>query len=335
MAQTFKRLPAGLLNRLAGEPVVIEGRTLDKVAQVFWNQGQKQEPNYAVDTQRAGIKIGADLLSAKAPAMASIEDRSVDAGRHELAIRIFKPRSVPENAPVMLWFHQGGFVIGGIDCTDSMCAHFAEGTDCIVVSGSYRLAPEHKFPAQLRDGETIFAWLAENAANLGANPQKIIVGGESAGGFIAAHLAQYANNNADLPKAFAQLLVYPWLQADEETSSYTHFENAYPLGKPMLDWFGQLALENQDQRQDPEASPGKAENLEGLSPAFIHPAGFDPLTQEAEDYANRLKEAGVDVTFKRFDSLTHSFLIMTGAIPAAMTALNEICEELRTFLKNQ
>lgn len=337
MAQSFKHLPKGLLGPLVGEPVEIDGRTLDPIMQIFWNQGQKQAltqaVSFSVDAQRAGIRIGAELLAARVPPGVSKEDLKVPAGDHDLDIRVYRPKGLAENSPVLLWFHQGGFVIGGIEETESAAAHFADGIGCIVVSGSYRLAPETKFPSQLRDGETIYDWLSANAASLGGDPTRVMVGGDSAGAFLAAHLAQYARGEGKTP-ALAQLLVYPWLQAKGTTRSYTTFANAYPLGASMMEWFVSEVFGSDESRASAEASPGLAEDLSNLPPAFIHPAGFDPLTEEAEDYANRLKEAGTEVTFKRFDTLAHSFLIMTGAIPAARNALDQICEEMRNFLKN-
>jgi acetyl esterase/lipase len=338
MAQSFKYLPGGLMNKLAGDAIVMDGRTLDPLLQVFWKQGQEQAvEQFNVETSRAGVKIGAKLLAAPHRPMKSIKNMTVTTEDREIPIRVFTPKNVSDNSPVLLWFHQGGFVIGDIDCTQSNCTHFADQVGIRVISVGYALAPENKFPAALRDAEATMDWLIQNAPSIGADADQILVGGESAGGFLAAHICQYANRGLALEgkKPICQILVYPWLQSRGNTKSYETFASAYPLNRALMDWFVATGFDKEEDRELPEASPGLAPDLAGLAPAFIHPAGFDPLTDEAEDYANRLRDAGVDVTFKRFNSLAHSFLMMTGAIPAAKAAEDEICEEMRTFLKNR
>lgn len=340
MAQSFKYLPGGLRSKVAGAPVIMSNRTLDPTFQIFWNQGQAQALAAAgevptVEAMRAGIQLGTVLLANTPRPMAKTEDRTIEQDGLEVPIRIFTPRGIGPNAPVLLWFHQGGFVIGGIDCTDGAATVMAEDIGCVVISAGYRLAPEHKFPAALDDGDAVFKWLAINGEKIGIDPTKIMVGGESAGGFLAAHVSQTAarDKSGTGKKPICQLLVYPWLVANGETKSYETFADAYPLGSGLMAWFGALCFENEEASNSPEANPGKAEDLQGLPPAFIHPAGFDPLTDEAEDYARRLEAAGVRVTFKRFDSLAHSFMGMAGALPAAKAAINEITSELRSFLK--
>ncbi len=339
MAQSFKYLPGGVRSKIAGAPVFMDGRTLDPTFQIFWNQGQAQAlaaggQAPTVEAMRAGIQLGTVLLANTPRPMAKTEDRTIEQDGLEVPIRIFTPRGVGSNAPVLLWFHQGGFVIGGIDCTDGAATLMAEDAGCVVVSAGYRLAPEHKFPAALDDADAAFKWLAINGAEIGIDPDKIMVGGESAGGFLAAHVSQSANKDKSGTgkKPICQLLVYPWLIANGETKSYETFTDAYPLGSGLMAWFGALCFEDDATSKSPEANPGKAENLEGLPRAFIHPAGFDPLTDEAEDYAKKLEAAGVKVTFKRFDNLAHSFMGMAGALPAARTAVDEISAELRQFL---
>lgn len=339
VAQSFKHLPETLRKRLTGDPVRIDGRTLDPIFQIFWKQGLAQAEGsnrFKVDEMRAGIKTGSDLLANKPLPMDTIEDLTIVQDDLEVPIRIFTPKGIGPNSPALLWFHQGGFVIGDIDCTDGFCTLVAEGDRCVVVSVGYRLAPEHKFPAALEDADAAFKWLARNGSDVGIDPDKIMVGGESAGGFLAAHIAQGATHDRSGTgkKPICQLLVYPWLIAAGETRSLETFANAYPLGRDMMEWFGDLCFRNDEARKAPEANPGRAENLRGLAPALIHPAGFDPLTDEAEDYARRLEAAGVEVIFKRFDSLAHSFLGMAGALPAARAAIDEIIGEIRTILAN-
>lgn len=341
MAQSFKYLPGGLTGKLGGDTVTMDGRTLDPTFQIFWKQGQAaaaaagaQAPN--VEAMRAGIKMGAVLLANAPRPMAKIEDRTIEQDGCTVPMRIFTPRGIGPNAPVLLWFHQGGFVIGGIDCTDGAATLMAQDIGCVVISAGYRLAPEHKFPAALDDGDAVFKWLAINGKEAGIDPDKIMVGGESAGGFLAAHVSQSANidKSGTGKKPICQLLVYPWLIAKGETKSYETFADAYPLGSGLMHWFGAMCFENEEDAKGPLANPGKTENLEGLPPAFIHPAGFDPLTDEAEDYAKRLEAAGVPVTFQRFDHLAHAFMGMAGALPAARSAIDVMTGELRAFLAN-
>lgn len=339
MAQSFKYLPGGIRSKMAGAPISMDGRTLDTTFQIFWKQGQAQAAAAGaeaptVEAMREAIRMGAVLLANKPRPMARIEDRTIVQDDLEIPMRIFTPKGIGPNAPVLLWFHQGGFVIGDIECTQGAATLMAEDIGCVVVSAGYRLAPEHKFPAALDDGDAAFKWLATNGGEIGIDPDKIMVGGESAGGFLAAHVSQSAarDKSGTGKKPVCQLLVYPWLVANGETKSYETFADAYPLGSGLMAWFGALCFEDEAASNSALANPGKAEDLEGLPPAFIHPAGFDPLTDEAEDYAKRLEAAGVDVTFKRFDGLAHAFMGMAGALPAARSAVDEISAELRAFL---
>jgi acetyl esterase len=339
MAQSFKYLPDGLTGRLGGDPVMMDGRTLDPTFQIFWKQGQDAAAGAEAPTvgaMRAGIEMGAELLANAPRPMAKIEDRTIEQDGCTVPMRIFTPRGIEPGAPVLLWFHQGGFVIGGIDCTQGAATLMAQDIGCVVISAGYRLAPEHKFPAALDDGDAVFKWLALHGAEVGIDPDKIMVGGESAGGFLAAHVSQSANvdKSGTGKKPICQLLVYPWLIANGETKSYETFADAYPLGSGLMEWFGALCFEDEAASHSPLANPGKTENLAGLPHAFIHPAGFDPLTDEAEDYAKRLEAAGVPVTFKRFDGLAHAFMGMAGALPAARAAIDDITSELRAFLAN-
>lgn len=339
MAQSFKYLPGSLKGKMAGAPISMDGRTLDTTFQIFWNQGQAQaaaagDAVPTVEAMREGIRMAADLLANKSRPMAKIEDRKLVQDGLEVPVRIYTPRGIGPNAPALVWFHQGGFVIGGIECTEGAATLMAEDIGCIVVSVGYRLAPEHKFPAALDDGDAVFKWLAVNGQEIGVDPDKIMVGGESAGGFLAAHVSQSANRDTSGTgkKPICQLLVYPWLIANGEAKSYETFADAYPLGSGLMAWFGAQCFEDEAVSSSALANPGNTEDLEGLPPAFIHPAGFDPLTDEAEDYAKRLEAAGVEVTFKRFDGLAHAFMMMGGALPAAKAAIDEMTGELRGFL---
>jgi acetyl esterase len=235
----------------------------------------------------------------------------------------------------MVFFHGGGWVVGSIDTHDGMCRSLANACGCVVVGVDYRLAPEQKFPGALDDCFCATLWAGENAATLlGCDPARLIVAGDSAGGNLAAAVALEARNHAE-PKIAHQLLIYPALDYRFDTKSYLENAEGYYLTKATMEYFWQQYLENEDLALNPYACPLRAAELENLPPATIITAEYDPLRDEGEAYAKRLKQAGVKAVVKRYDGMIHGFLRRTRFFNAARKCLEDIAEEINAIPRTE
>lgn len=257
-----------------------------------------------------------------------VVDRTIPGPGGDLPVRIYTPVLATEGAPqaCLVWYHGGGWVIGDLDTTDGVCRALCGRAAATVISVDYRLAPEHPYPAALDDAEAAFDWVRDHAEDLYLAPDRIAVGGDSAGGNLAALVAQSRRGQV----AF-QLLIYP---ATDLTNSHpSHEENAegYLLTRDHMVWFTQHYLGDHD-RTDPRVSPLHAGDLSGVAPAFVLTAEFDPLRDEGEAYAARLEDAGVEVAARRYDGMIHAFFGLRGAIDRADEALDEAAAALTRAL---
>jgi acetyl esterase len=259
--------------------------------------------------------------------VARIEDRTVPGPAGPIPVRIYIPEG-PAIKPVLVYFHGGGWVIGNITTTDAACRSLANQAGCVVVSVDYRLAPEHKFPAAPEDCYAAVCWVAENAAALGVNPGQVAVGGDSAGGNLAAVVSLMARDRGG-PAIGFQLLVYPVTDYNLETASYQENAEGYFLTRSMMAWFWQHYLTNEAEGRHWMASPLRAESLQGLPPALVITAEFDPLRDEGEAYAQRLEEAGVPVVARRYPGMIHAFFTMPEVLSDGKAAIAEAAGVLR------
>jgi acetyl esterase len=225
-----------------------------------------------------------------------------------------------------LYFHGGGFVIGSPDTTDGICRTLAERAHCLVISPHYRLAPEAPFPHGLDDCRRALKWAHDHAREIGGVAKKISLAGDSSGGNFAAVIAQMSR--ADGPLLCHQLLLYPVLDRNFDRPSYREFEEGYLLSAELMRWFWRQYVPA-DLAADWRVSPARQVDLNGVAPATIFTAEYDVLRDEAEDYASRLRDAGVPTILKRWDGQIHGFLLQQGAIDDADAALSEAAEALR------
>jgi acetyl esterase len=232
--------------------------------------------------------------------------------------------------PLLLFFHGGGWMFGDLDTHDAVCRFLAERSGVRVLAVDYRLAPEHPFPAAYDDALEAFRWLGKNAESLGADPGRLAVGGDSAGGCLAATTALAAAEEG-LPLAF-QLLVYPGTDMRGGSESRALFAQGFYLTKAFMDLACECYAPDPVQHTDPRMSPVYAEVPPGLAPAYIVTAGFDPLRDEGEAYARRLAEAGVEVELERFPDQIHGFFNVVGAGRTARAANAEIAAKLGAAL---
>jgi len=256
------------------------------------------------------------------------QDRSAENDRPDRSAAA--PEGSEAGAPLLVYYHGGGWTIGDLDTHDPVCRFLAAEAGVRVLSVEYRLAPEHPFPAAVDDAFAAFGWAAERAGELDIDPARIAVGGDSAGGNLAASVSLLARDGGG-PRPAMQLLIYPVTDAVGGASRRL-FAEGFLLTKADMDWFELHYLSGGAAGEDPRISVLRAEDLSGLPPAYVATAGFDPLRDEAEDYAARLRAAGVPVALRRHPSLIHGFANMTAISRSARAAMYEVAGALRMGL---
>ncbi|MFN8037172.1 MAG: alpha/beta hydrolase [Acidimicrobiia bacterium] len=279
------------------------------------------EPDTTVGEIRSAIN---ELLTAAEPTvdLAHVEDRMIPGPHGDIPIRVYRP-AVDRDLPVLVYYHGGGWVIGNVDTHDGVTRELANRVGCVVVSVDYRLAPEHPFPVPVDDCFFALEWVHAHAAELGADPERIAVGGDSAGGNLTAVVSLLARDAGGPPLVY-QLMIYP--VTDYEFDSESMRENAvgYFLEVEGMQWFYDHYLEGDVERAaDWRVSPMRAANLRGLPPAMVITAEFDPLRDQGEAYANRLREAGNSVVSTRYGGMFHGFFGMQAFMEPAEIALDE------------
>jgi acetyl esterase len=257
-----------------------------------------------------------------------IRDLKVPGPAGEIPLRVYCPK-VPSPAPALIYFHGGGWVLGDLESHDHVCRALANSAACVVISVDYRLGPEHKFPAAVDDSYAATCWIADHAAELGVDPSRIAVGGDSAGGNLAAVVSQIARDRGGPSLAF-QLLIYPGTDMRMSLPSIDENADGPFLTKAAMHWFLDHYLNSAEDRLNPLASPLLASNLRGLPPAFILTAECDPLRDEGEAYGLRLEEAGVPVEIQRYDGMPHGFFSFAAALDGGRRAMSDATSRLRS-----
>ncbi len=265
--------------------------------------------------------------------VADIRDLQIDGPAGAIPIRVFTPEGSGP-FPVLIYFHGGGWVMGDPSTHENITQPLTNRTGCVTVSVDYRLAPEHIFPAAVEDAYATTRWVVENSDSINGDGNRIAVGGDSAGGNLAAAVCLKARNERG-PSLAYQLLLYPALDLSSfGTDSYRECGEGYGLPLEMMEWCRGHYLPAEPDRLNPYASPLVAEDLTNLPPALILTAEFDPLRDEGAEYANRLKDAGIAVKYSCYDGMVHGFLSVGGAITRAKDAIDEAASELRAIFKS-
>jgi acetyl esterase len=265
------------------------------------------------------------------PLPCEVEERALPGAEGSLRAVVFRPRGESNQLPVLVYLHGGGFVIGSATSHANVCRLLACRARCVVVSVEYRLAPEHRFPAAVDDSVAAFRHVREHARSLGGRSDRVAIGGDSAGGNLAAVTCLAVRDAGDAPPLL-QALIYPCTDFRRGHASHQHFASGFFLDRPKIDWFMDSYLERPEQALDPRASPLLAPRLDGLPPALVLTAGFDPLRDEALEYVERLREARVAVEHHCAERLIHGFFNMGGAIPAARETVIGYADLLRVRL---
>jgi acetyl esterase len=266
------------------------------------------------------------MLAGAAEDVAKVENRKIPGPAGQISLRIYTP-SGPGPFPMLVFYHGGGWTIGDLDTHDAACRSLTNGARCVTVSVDYRLAPESKFPAAVEDCYAATLWAAEHARELGGDASRLAVGGDSAGGNLSAVISILARDRRR-PAIKFQLLIYPATDAALDTYSHKTFTDYFLTDEAVKYLWGCYLRDDADQK-DPLASPALAKNHQGLPPALIITAEFDPLRDEGEAYGEKLRKAGVPVTVTRYDGMIHGFFTMGGVLDQGKHAVAQASEALR------
>jgi Esterase/lipase len=282
----------------------------------------------SVDVARAQSNIVRAKVQPPAPQLRRVEDGVMEWGERQIPYRLYSNSATDIVQPLVVFFHGGGFVLGGLDSHDIVCRQLCEASGCNVLAVDYRLAPENKFPAAVEDAVDAVKWAQAHAKALGADAERLAVAGDSAGGNLATVAAMRLKDEG-LPFVKLQLLIYPVTDQAGEQESKTRYGQGYGLTLNSMEYYAQQYFNTVEERADWRASPLRRDDLSGQPDALVLTAGYDPLVDEGEAYALRLAQAGVRVTLKRFPGQIHGFISRGGMIPEAMEAIAEAASLLR------
>ncbi len=325
--------------RLFGTPPTIDGQTLAGDMQVLIRLAELSESSsflvgMSIEEARSSARREVEATNSRPPIpMATVRSVEIPGQGGPIPGRLYTPGNLLAGAPapLLLYFHGGGWVIGDLDTHDGTCRLLAAAAGTTVLSVDYRLSPEHPFPAPVEDAWAAFAWASASAAELGVDPARIAVGGDSAGGNLSAVVSLLARAGGGAMPAM-QLLIYPPTDSAGDLPSRKLFSEGFLLTKGDMDAFERHYLPPGTDPTDPRVSILLAPDLRGLPPAYVVTAGFDPLRDEGEAYALRMREAGVQVALRRHPGLIHSFANLTAISPTSRGAMLEAAGALRMGL---
>jgi acetyl esterase len=261
--------------------------------------------------------------------VSQVVDRVIPGPVGDLPVRIYRSRRGTRE-PALVYYFGGGWTLGSIDTSDGICRSLANAAGCTVITVGYRLAPEARFPAAVDDCYTSLRWISYQARDLRIDPARLAVGGDSAGGNLAAAVTLLARDHGD-PHLVGQLLVYPNTDYGSDTASLERNVDPYLFNKTSVAWYWQHYLCGPEDGLHPLASPLRAESLRHLPPALVITAEYDPLRDQAEQYAERLRRSGVAVQLSRYDGMVHGFFAMAGVLDGGKRAISEAAQALRTW----
>jgi acetyl esterase len=269
-----------------------------------------------------------------APQIGGIREVSVEGPFGPIPLRVYRPAGVTDSRrlPALVFFHGGGWVIGDLETHDVLCRQITAEAGVSVISVDYRVAPEHKFPAAVDDAWAATRWVAAHAAELGLDVERLAVGGDSAGGNLAAVVALLARD-AGAPRIGLQVLIYPVTDLASESRSYAELADGYMLTRDSMRWFKDQYVAKAEDAADWRVSPLRAPSLAGVAPALVITAGYDPLRDEGEAYARRLRDEGVSVDAVCFGGMIHGFMPMGRLIDTAFRAVTLVSGSLRYALR--
>ena len=336
----LRRAPRGVVNKMAGPPISVDGYTMDANIQILANlaarraQEKTDPPQSLADIRAAGN--GFDAIALPRRRGVTIEDVELPLATGTLKARIYAPKNSSDTDPCVLFFHQGGLVIMHHLTDDRFCSVLAAECRAKVISLDYRLCPEHAFPAAIEDGLALWDYVHDQAEALGIDRRRVALAGDSAGGLIASVMAQILRDKMETEKTAqpaAQLLVYPWVSTEiEETGSMESCAEMFPLSRATMEMFNANVFPDGTGMEHAWANPLHNDNLQKLPPAIIATAGFDPIRDQGNEYAKALAAVGNQVTHYCFGHLTHSFLCLGRVSNAAEAACEQLARDLAAHL---
>ncbi len=336
LARGILGLPAPALRVLAGgRAVEIDGQQLETEVQVLLRlqalAGERRIETMHPSEVRAWMRNATRAIAGETLPVAHVEDRRIPGPVGALGARLYRPFGGTEARPLVVFFHGGGWVAGDLETHDGVCRFLAIYGGVNVLAVDYRCAPEHRFPAAVDDALAAFRFAVAEAASLGSDPARVAVAGDSAGGNLAAVVAQLAARDGG-PRPVFQLLIYPVTDVSTKHPSYRLFREGFLLTEKGMDWYRAQYLGDASIADDPRVSPLRATALAGVAPAHVVTAGFDVLRDEGEAYVRALEKAGVAATLQREPGQVHGFANATGVGLAAKRAMERACMALRAGL---
>ncbi len=323
------------LRLLDGHRIRRGTRTMDPKAQIVGEFVKSiRVPGYfpPLPELRQQLRTMVTLMDEPAPALARIENIRIPGPAGDIPARVYAARAAGGALmPAVAYFHGGGWVQGDLETHHGLCARLAQHAGALVVAVDYRLAPEHKFPAAVEDCLAAYTWLRAHGRELGADPARVAVAGDSAGGNLSAVVSQLAAAGK-VPVPTCQALIYPAVDFSFETDSHRDMVDGHVIPRDRVLWYMEQYLRSEADKADLRASPLRAPSLAGQPPAMIVTAGFDPLRDEGRAYAERLRGAGVDVVYREYPGQIHAFVSLTKAIPQGLACTLEVAEYLRQRL---
>jgi acetyl esterase len=276
-----------------------------------------------------------DRLAGPPPALDRVEDHSLPLASSRLGVRFYFPRRAKDPGPVLVYLHGGGWIFGDLDTYDSLCREIAARAEIVVASVDYQRSPEEKFPVALEAGYSVLQWLADptTARRFNVDPGQLAVGGDSAGGNMAAVLSVLSRDR-DGPHVAGQVLIYPVTAYLSDTPSYRANGTGFGLDASFMPWMWDQYLASPSQGQDSRVAPLRASSLSGVAPALVITAEYDILRDEGELYADRLRQAGVAAQATRYNGMVHGFLDYRGLVPQGWDAIDEIAKTLRRWFES-
>ena len=336
MIDALRILPHAILKRIVGSPLVIDGNALDMnmhvLAKLSGRRVTQGSSGPSVDQLRA-VAASFGELNLPAAKGISVEDTSLTLLGNDLTARVYRPKSKRGPLPAILFFHQGGMVIMDRLTDNHFCSLLAQRCGAAVISLDYRLCPEHTFPAPIDDAKALWQYVQENSERLNIAADRVALAGDSAGGLISSTLALILRDEGGQQPA-ALCLAYPWVTtSDEDQPSLSSCANTFPLTAGTMQFFNSQVFPDDRNKDHPWANPLHAANLSDLPPTIIGTAGFDPIRDQGNAFAQRLKNSGNQVTHHCFKHLTHSFLMFGRVSREAETACLLLADNLSPYLQ--
>ena len=298
---------------------------------------QRNPPTHGVSVETARDQFD-ELFSMLDPEpVGDVQNLTIPGPERSIPIRVYAPEDGPDDSPgVFVTFHGGGWVLGDLDTHDPFCRAVTNAADCLVISVDYRRAPEHPFPAAVEDCYAAVEWAADYAPDLGGDPERLAVGGDSAGGNLAAAVTLLARDR-DGPDLCHQSLIYPAVNSavGEEFDSYEENGAGYLLERESMEWYDERYIQDDLDARNEYAAPLLARDLSGLPAATVITAGFDPLRDEGIAYADRLEESGVAVEHEHFPEMIHAFVSMLDVVDRAHDGIETVADGLRSAFDAQ